>query len=245
MKKALVIISGLLVAGLCHAANVSKEERALQQRTQELQQGGGYGKTALKGGVIGGATGVAVPTVGAGVLTGGMYAGMESVGSSGRGSGVFSTGFKEGATGIGSETVAASAGIGAMIGAAVAVARQAGINAWQLRKINNALNKHGVATPFRMLPPNQAMLLVAAYKRNLPMLKVLVEREAIFVNQPGVWNALAELNGTGIQSLQMQIAKQRVNQPAIRRQIADRLNRATASARSAAKKATQKVAEAL
>jgi len=84
------------------------------------------------------------------------------------------------------------AGGGALVGAMWSAPVAASLRWWQVRKISNALKNH-TGLNFKTMPKEQAMLLVAAYRHNIPMMKVLINRQPDFVHQNGVWQALTEL----------------------------------------------------
>jgi len=77
-------------------------------------------------------------------------------------------------------------------GAALNVARNYALMMWQVKKISDALSRH-TNFEFKSLPIEQAMLVVAAYKRNVPLLKSVAEIQAEFMNEKGVWKVVTEL----------------------------------------------------
>ncbi len=88
---------------------------------------------------------------------------------------------------------AVGAAVGSAAGTGIAAVSGAGLRMWQVRKINNTLKELTVLGGFEALSREQAMLFVAAYKRNIPMIKLLVNRLPDFVNRSGVWEALTQL----------------------------------------------------
>ena len=86
---------------------------------------------------------------------------------------------------------------GATVGATTAAlkaAYRAGLPARQVDKINHVLQNRTNLDNFKLLPKRQAMLFIAAYKKDEPLLKRLVDELAdLFWEKRGVWNALAEL----------------------------------------------------
>ena len=184
MKK---MISLLAVVGLlAHISAYALSEAELQEQTRLMQEGmaAGLRKGAQKGAAwgagIGGLVGLA------------------------KAPGTYKSGTAEGLSGgaeVAARVTATQVGIGAAAGAAVGSAVGTGIAAvsgpglrmWQVRKINNALKDLTALGNFKKLPQEQAMLFVAAYKRNVPMTKLLVNRLPDFVNQQGIWKALTKL----------------------------------------------------
>ena len=81
---------------------------------------------------------------------------------------------------------------GAITGAMWSMPIAQGLKWWQRRKINNAVNEH-LDGSFNTFTKPQAMLIVAAYKRNVPLMKLLIDRQPEFMNQDGVWQLLTQL----------------------------------------------------
>lgn len=81
---------------------------------------------------------------------------------------------------------------GAIIGAMWSIPIAQSLQWWQRRKINTAVNEH-LGSNFKAFTKPQAMLIVAAYKRNVPLMQLLIDRQPEFMNQDGVWQLLTEL----------------------------------------------------
>lgn len=254
MKKVLCIMVGLLVVTITNTQDISKSERALQKRERELRGGARYaarqyGETAAKGAAAGAV--LALP-----LLTGAAAAGRENTipGAIATGAGsalkAIPGQFRDVANEVRKDhsdkmenllVTGLVATAGASIGAAIGVAIQAGINTLQLRRINNVLQKHNII-PFKQLSAEQAMLVIAAYQRKLSMLKVLTERESAFIDQPGVWDALAELAGTDVANFKSEIKNQRLNRD-LRIIVKNAIQRRVKSAQSLVNRVQKKVAE--
>ncbi len=194
MKKylSIIVLVGLLSASGTQAkTDVYQQERDLHEQTQLLREGK-YGSAAKKGALAGAAMGGYLgyksrPEAPEANLAGAAYGGQMA--------GELAEAGMERASHAG-KTVGKTiggAGKGAIIGAAVAVALKAGLRQWQLKKINGILQDRTDVSDFKALSHEQAMLIVAAYKRNVPMMKRLIMNMPAFVNQRGVWQALAEL----------------------------------------------------
>ena len=83
--------------------------------------------------------------------------------------------------------------VGAMVGLGAGADLVHSMETWQQDKINNVLETRTSFTSLKKLPQEQATLIVAAYRRNLPMMKLLIDHQPEFVTQTGVWKALTEL----------------------------------------------------
>lgn len=253
MKKVLCIMVGLLVVTITNTQDISKSERALQKRERELRGGARYaarqyGETAAKGAAAGAVlalpllTGVAAAgrenTIPGAIATG---AGSTLVAIPGQFIDIANEARKDNRDTDYFQGLGLVATAGASIGAAIGVAIQAGINTLQFRRINNVLQKHNI-TPFKQLSAEQAMLVIAAYQRKLSMLKVLTERESAFIDQPGVWDALAELAGTDVANFKSEIKNQRLNRD-LRIIVKNAIQRRVKSAQSLVNRVQKKVAE--
>ncbi len=187
MKKmiSLFAVVGLLAHISAYAADLSEAE--LQEQTRLMQEGERLDTARLRKGTAKGAAKGAF--YGAGI--GGIYKALpeeEDDPLSLENKGDIAIGVAGGA--------GAGAAVGAALGAAqvaISMALKSGLRMWQVRKINNVLKERTTLDGFATLPQGQAMLFVAAYKRNVPMVKLLVNRLSDFVNQEGVWKALTEL----------------------------------------------------
>ncbi len=193
MKKmiSLFAVVGLLAHISAYAVDLSEEE--LQEQTRLMQEGEGVG-AALKQSGRGARTGAKW-----GALAGSVVGTVGGLSEADEKSGLLipksaiSGGYAVGGAGVGA---GAGAAVGAALGAArvaIPMALRSGLRMWQVRKINNVLQERTTLDGFATLPQGQAMLFVAAYKRNIPMVKLLVNRLSDFVNQEGVWKALTQL----------------------------------------------------
>ncbi len=204
MKKkmiSLLAMSALLANISAYAADLSEEE--LQEQTRLMQEGEGFGAT-LKQSARGARTGVKWGARAGAVV--GVVGGAATASTPVGGDTTYVIGAVQEAlpvtVGVGGAVVGAAvgAGAGAAVGGALGAAKvaistalRAGLRMWQIRKINNVLQERTTLNSFATLPRGQAMLFVAAYKRNIPVMKRLIGRLSDFVNQEGVWKALTEL----------------------------------------------------
>lgn len=189
MKKSLLFGAVLVLSApfMAYAADISKEEKALQEHVEFMRgEKSFYREKAKKGAKIGAAAGAVM--LGGVAITHPKY--MES-------------GIQEEAKRKGySKPMQSFAGVpkgvtvgalgGAIIGSMWSIPIAQGLQWWQRRKIDGAVNEH-LDVSFKTMTKLQAMLVVAAYKRNVPLMKVLINRLPDFVNQKGVWQALTEL----------------------------------------------------
>lgn len=67
-----------------------------------------------------------------------------------------------------------------------------GMRWWQVKRINNILQKY-TSYNFYTLPLPGAMLVLAAYRKDINAMRTLARKTTTFINKPGVWQALAHL----------------------------------------------------
>ena len=181
MKKLIIACSFIICTTQLFAANMTRKEQALRERSRLMQRGYSrkdIAKQAAKGALFG-AT-VVPAAIGTGVMT-----------------------YESGMTpaNVAAGTVAGLAmpiehgRVSAMLAGATAalnVARNYALLQWQIRKISGVLNEYA-QLEFKSLPEEYALILVAAYKRNVPVLKSLVEIHEEFLSEKGIWKVITQL----------------------------------------------------
>lgn len=80
---------------------------------------------------------------------------------------------------------------GALAGAVAGAGKTEIQRRYTIWRINAALNT--TAYDFMALPTNEAVMVMAAYKRNLPVMHTVMPYVAKFLKKRGVWHALAQL----------------------------------------------------
>jgi len=190
MKKSLLFgaVIMLSVYGVVLPQELTKEEKKLIRQAEVLRaERGSYRRNLAKGTAIGAAAGAAL---GAGGVAAGeidpdetfsapiakMLTGSKHAGKAG---------------GILGMSVQGALG-GAVAGAIWSIPYTATMQWWQRRKVSRIVNEH-TGFNFKTIPMRQALVFVAAYKRNVPLLQKLITEQSGFVLQSGVWKALTEL----------------------------------------------------
>ncbi len=189
MKKSLLLgaVIALCSQSIISSGNLSTQEKELEKQTEWLRGERSLKREHLaKGTAVGAATGAALLAGAAAVDPEYIDSGLEEEVRRKGGSRA------ERSLAATPKALAVGASAGATIGAMWSLPIARGLQWWQRRKINNAVNEH-LDSNVKVLTKPQAMLVIAAYKRNLPMLKVLIDRQLEFVNQDGVWKLLTEL----------------------------------------------------
>ena len=182
MKKCLsIVIVILFTQNVAYAVRRSQKEERLRAQAEFLQEGTipslrdaarGAVRDAARGAVIGAGVGLGV----AGYKTG-RASGSQPLSSQQRKGG--------------REIVKGSAVAGASLGFIAGMAKDEGLRRWQLYKIQLSISKYTILN-FETLSQEQAMLMIAAYKRDISMMQELIKRQPLFVNKEGVWQALTE-----------------------------------------------------
>ena len=94
---------------------------------------------------------------------------------------------------LGIMTSALTSALSSMIGILAASSLIIDIQDSQLDRIDRVLEIRTSFTSLKELSREQAILIIATYRRNIPMMKLLINHQPEFVTQTGVWKALTEL----------------------------------------------------
>jgi hypothetical protein len=189
MKKSLLFgaVIMLSVYGVVLPQELTKEEKKLIRQAEVLRaERGSYRRNLAKGTAIGAATGAAMLGATAVIDPDYIESGFsEMAAQAGRSKQVQSLAAVP-------KGLAVGAYAGAGLGAIWSIPYTATMHWWQRRKVSRIVNEH-TGLDFKTIPMRQALVFVAAYKRNVPLLQKLITEQSGFVLQPGVWKALTEL----------------------------------------------------